>query len=685
VPSPPSLPSRMSLVDARAAKPRIVLWEQIVLGLALFGYYLVVDGLHSAGRRTAADAHGQAIFDLERSLHLDIEKSLNDWLAPHVVLRTIANYEYAYTYILSAIAALVFLLWRHPEIYRRARTSFVLVTGIGITCFWLYPTTPPRMLPGNTFFDTVTHGHTFGSWGSFLVTGANQLAAMPSLHMGWALWVSVVLAWAGVRRWLQVLSAIHVLVTLFVIMSTANHFLLDAVAAFVLVVAADRVALWIHPPWEGSIVPAADAFFLHVEDSGDPQIVGGFVIYEYAAGQPSLEAVRQVVAGELDRLPRFTQRITQPGRWRRPRWVMAPPLDWSWHVISREVPDRAGMHAAVAELVAEPFPRDRPLWRLALLEQPDGHRAFVILMHHAIADGIGTVTQVLNLLRPRVELPAPPQRPTVLQTGLATAVGFAQLATDGGNPKPLGRPSGRRAFATAGLPMSAVKEAAAGRRITDLVLALTAGAVADVHPELVERAGGRLRVAVPLMVRAPGDAAEGNATAAVMVDLPLRAAPTEELYDEIATRTARLRTPTRALASRWVMARLLRCFPEPMVGWFARTVYGGRFFHGIVSNMPGPTQQLTMADVVMAEVYPVLPLAPGAPFVLGALSWTGVLGLGLATDPALVDADRVSAAMVARLDAIALSPRPAPAASGTAPVASPVLPRTASGAAPADS
>jgi hypothetical protein len=680
----------MSLIDARAAKPRIVVWEQILLGLALFGYYLVVDGLHSDARRTAADAHGTAIFDLEQSLHLDIEKALNDWLAPHVVLRTIANYEYAYTYILSAIAALVFLLWRHPEIYRRARTSFVLVTGIGITCFWLYPTTPPRMLPGNTFFDTVTHGHTFGSWGSFMVAGANELAAMPSLHMGWALWVSVVLAWAGVRRWLQVLSAVHVLVTLVVIMSTANHYLLDAVAAFVLVVAADRVALWIHPPWEGSIVPAPDAFFLHVEGSagssgGDPQIVGGLVIYAYAASAPSLDTVRQVVADELGRLPRFTQRIIQPGRWRRPRWVPAPPLDWSWHVFSREVPDRAAMNAAVAELAAERFPRDRPLWRLALLEQPDGHRAFVILMHHAIADGIGTVTQVLNLLRPRVELPAPPGRPTALQTGLATAVGFAQLATDGGNPKPLGRPSGRRAFATAGLPMSAVKEAAAGRRVTDLVLALTAGAVADVHPELVERAGGRLRVAVPLMVRAPGDAAEGNATAAVMVDLPLRAAPTEELYDEIATRTARLRTPTRALASRWVMAHLLRWFPEPMVGWFARTVYGGRFFSGIVSNMPGPTQQLTMADVIMAEVYPVLPLAPGAPFVLGALSWNGVLGLGLATDPALVDADRVNAAIVARLEAVALSPRPAPAASGTAPVGSPGPPRTASEAAPADS
>ena len=62
----------------------------------------------------------------------------------------------------------------------------------------------------------------------------------------------------------------HVLVTLLVILSTANHYLLDAVAAFVLVLAADRVAGAIHPDDEHEVVASADAFFLHVEESGDP-------------------------------------------------------------------------------------------------------------------------------------------------------------------------------------------------------------------------------------------------------------------------------------------------------------------------------------------------------------------------------------------------------------------------------
>ena len=639
--------------SATAPRPRVVVWQQVVLGLLVFGYYLLVDSLHSTGRRVAADRHGRDIAHLENVLHLDVEKWLNDWLSGHHTLMVVANYEYAFTYIASAIATLVYLLWRHPEVWRRARTSFVLVTVGGVTCFWLYPTTPPRMLPGNAFFDTVANHHTWGSWGSPLVKGANQLAAMPSLHMGWALWVSVALLWAGVPRWVQWLSALHVTVTLVVILATANHYLLDAVAAFVLVVLADRVALWIHPYWEGSIVPSADAFFLHVEETGHAQIVGGLVFWDRTQRQPTREDLVELVRSELGSLPRFRQRVEQRGRWRRARWVDVRDVDWGWHVVEWQVPGRRGVDEAVARIESEPFPRDRPLWRIVILDMGDGSKALLFLLHHTIADGIGTVLQAMQILRPKISLPEPAYHPSGLQTAVATAVGFAQLATDGSKPGGkhggLGVAGTGRDFATGGLPLAELKEASRPHRVTDLVLALTAGAVADSHPGLAESAGGRIRVAVPLMVREPGAAAEGNATAAVMVDVPLRPDDTGALMDEIAAVTARLRRPTRALASRWVMAHLLRIFPEPCAAWFAQTVYGHRFFDGIVSNMPGPTQQLSMAGSDLVEVYPILPLAPGAPFVVGALSWDGVLGVGLATDPELVDARAVTAAMERRL------------------------------------
>jgi hypothetical protein len=191
--------------------------------------------------------------------------------------------------------------------------------------------------------------------------------------------------------------------------------------------------------------------------------------------------------------------------------------------------------------------------------------------------------------------------------------------------------------------------------VTDLVLALVAEAVAHTHPGLSSQLGGQLRVAVPQSVRSPGTAAETNGTAGVMVNLPIDGLPIEELIAEVSHRTARLRTPSRAVASRFVVATGLRALPEPAAAWFARTVYGRRFLHAIVSNMPGPTASLSMAGVRIARVYPILPLAPGAPLALGALSWAGSLGIGLATDPASLDAAAVATRMEVTLNRLTTS------------------------------
>ncbi|MFT4084756.1 MAG: phosphatase PAP2 family protein, partial [Nocardioides sp.] len=422
-----------SQIHPHPARPKparpVMVWRQVLLGLLVFGYYLLVDALNSPERRRDADARGEALERFQRWLHIDVEYRLNDWLVGHDWLATIANYEYAFVYVLTALATLVYLLRWRMDLYRRARTAFLIVTLSAITCFWVFPTTPPRMLGHGLYVDTVTDGHTWGSWGSPLVKGANELAAMPSLHMAWALWVSVVLVWAGARRWVQLVSAVHVLITLVVILATANHYVLDAVAAFVLVTIAARIAVLTDPTARpGVLVPSADAFFLHVEGTpGRPgraaQIVGGLVLWEYADGRPTLDQMRDLVAGELAGLPRFTQRLHDGGRWHRQRWVPAPGLDWDWHVIERRVAGRRGLEDEVAQLLRDPFPRDRPLWRVVLFDLGEGRRAMLFAVHHAFADGIGTVLQAMRLLRPRVELPEPPPRPGGLAVAAATAAG----------------------------------------------------------------------------------------------------------------------------------------------------------------------------------------------------------------------------------------------------------------------
>ncbi|HEU4568066.1 MAG TPA: phosphatase PAP2 family protein [Marmoricola sp.] len=642
----------MTTVEQRASVPvkRPVLWHQLSLGLVLFGLYLLVDSLESPARRVAADAHGRAIFDLEQRLHLDVEHTLNAWLAPHDTLSTLANYEYAWTYILSAVALLVWTTVRRPDLWPLTRDSFVVMNLIAFATFWLFPVTPPRLLPELGFVDTVSRGQTVGSWGSGLVDSANQLAAMPSLHVGWALWVSVVLARITARRWVQLFSAVHVVLTAYVIMATANHYLLDAVAVVVPVLIGVRFASALHET-PGTVVPSCDAFFLHVESTGTAQHVGGLVLLA-PGNQPPIEQVRAVVRDGLARMPRMHQRLAErPSRWRRLRWVDVDEADLDWHVTERFSDDgMAGLRRIMGELAEQPMPRDRPLWRVVLVRDilPDTS-ALVFLAHHAIADGIGTVLHSFQLFEPLVSLPVPTGRaPGPLQRAAAVTVGLAQLATDGGAGK-LPPSSLRRAFDVVDVDLEVVRRAAAARqaRVTDLVLALTADAMHAVAPELAARAHGKLRFSVPMMVRTPDTTAEGNATAAVMIDVPMDGRPFDELLAEIGHRTRRLRRPTRAMASRFVMATGLRLLPEPCAGWFARTVYGSRFFHAVVSNMPGPTETLRFCGKGTHRTYPILPVAPGTPLALGALSWSGVLGISMATDPAMLDA----AAMAARMDA----------------------------------
>lgn len=661
---------------------RPVLWRDCVVGLAVFGLYLAVDALHTPARRELADRNAHRIFDLEQWLAIDFERPLNHWLESRVLLATLANYEYAFTYIVSAFALLFWMYFRRRADYARARDSFLLLNILSIACFALFPVTPPRLLPELGFTDTVVDGHTWGSWGSSLVSGANQLAAVPSLHVGWALWVSVVLARVSGGWVVQVLSAFHVGLTTYVIVATANHFVLDAVIAVAFVaVSIQLVDRWYARP---PVVPPADAFFLHIEKSGIPQQVGGMVVFRPRAdGGPGLDVVRELVQGELAHLPRFQQRLDQPGRWRRARWVDSP-VDWDWHVTERTVPgtdpatvaDPSGREAGpgtafgaataeatmtpsavarrvdgigrvVTDLAAEVLPKDRPLWRLVLVRDPEaGAIGVVLLLHHVVADGIGTVVQALRLLRPTIDLPVAERKPPSWGTLVAgTAAGLAQLAADA-------RPKGilpddclRRVFTVCSLDLETVRAVARSHRarVTDVLLSVTVTALHRLRPDLDERLRGQIRVAVPLMVRDPTSGAEGNSTAAVMIDIPLTAATPAQRLAEIRSRSDRLHSGTRALASHFVMDRVLRLFPEPAVGAFARSVYGGRFFHAIVSNMAGPDMAMTFANMPITQVFPILPSAPGVPLVAGVLSWNGELGIGLSVDPAILDARAVAA------------------------------------------
>src|SRR4029453_10131882 len=105
---------------------------------------------------------------------------------------------------------------------------------------------PPRMLPG--YVDTLASTAGSGWWGSDasaprgLGALTNQLAAMPSLHVGWAVWVAWVVVTHSTRRWGRGLGGAYPIGPTLVVVATANHSLLDAVAGAAVVAVAIRLS-----------------------------------------------------------------------------------------------------------------------------------------------------------------------------------------------------------------------------------------------------------------------------------------------------------------------------------------------------------------------------------------------------------------------------------------------------------
>jgi hypothetical protein len=180
--------------------------------------------------QTIACNRAYDLLELERTLNIDVEGPLNRIAAHTEWLAVFSNYFYALAHFVVTIGVLVWLYKRHPLQYRPLRTVLYVCNVVALAGYWLYSLAPPRFLPDEGYVDTV---RVFGTWGSYasgdLSHASNQFAAMPSMHIGWALWSGLALFWLARRRWIRWAGIAYPLVTLIVIMTTANHFILDAV------------------------------------------------------------------------------------------------------------------------------------------------------------------------------------------------------------------------------------------------------------------------------------------------------------------------------------------------------------------------------------------------------------------------------------------------------------------------
>ncbi|HVU91033.1 MAG TPA: phosphatase PAP2 family protein [Jatrophihabitans sp.] len=209
--------------------------RELVLIGALYGIYEVSRGLGDVDVSTAL-RNGREILHLERIWHIDPERVLNHALHHMTVLAVAASYFYSLMHYLVTPAVLIWLYRRHRGSYGRARTALAISTGLGLVGYLLLPTAPPRMLEHTGLRDILADTQSYGWWGNDgsvprgLGGLTNQFAAMPSLHVGWAVWCGAVIAIYARHRWAKLLGIAYPIATSLVVMATGNHYLLDAVA-----------------------------------------------------------------------------------------------------------------------------------------------------------------------------------------------------------------------------------------------------------------------------------------------------------------------------------------------------------------------------------------------------------------------------------------------------------------------
>jgi hypothetical protein len=209
-------------------------WGWEVLLLIYAGY----DGsrLLVSGSLRQAQQHGQDLLSFEKHvMHFSPERAINHAFSAHAWLGIPGDFIYASLHYVVTLSVLVWIWRSRQEHYRQARTWLMLTTLLGVVGFVLFPTAPPRLLDSSYgYIDLLAQHASVGWWGAGgggtpkgFEGMSNEFAAMPSLHVGWALWGGLLIFRHARRRVLRVLGLLYPVMIAIVVMGTANHYLLD--------------------------------------------------------------------------------------------------------------------------------------------------------------------------------------------------------------------------------------------------------------------------------------------------------------------------------------------------------------------------------------------------------------------------------------------------------------------------
>lgn len=176
----------------------------------------------------AANGNARTVIHLEQLTHLAWEQSLQRaFLEVPDLVKAMNVFYFVGHFVLTA----VFFFWLYHSSrdgFRSFRNGFLAATAIALIIHWQFPTTPPRLIGG--YVDTLRRLSNIDIGSPDSSSFSNPVAAVPSLHAGWALGVGIGLVrYARSRVW-QVVGVVYPIAVFLTIVVTGNHFVFDALA-----------------------------------------------------------------------------------------------------------------------------------------------------------------------------------------------------------------------------------------------------------------------------------------------------------------------------------------------------------------------------------------------------------------------------------------------------------------------
>jgi hypothetical protein len=181
------------------------------------------------GQTAAAFDHARGIVNAERQMGLFFEPGLQHWVANHAGwVIDVSSWCYVNAHLIGTGVFMLWLFFTRRDAFGFVRNMFMIAMGIALVGYLAFPTAPPRYLPEWGFSDTVSNlvgTHAANSAGVLY----NPYAAIPSMHVAFALMIGIPGARLTRKRWLRPLWYSYPVLVTFVVIVTANHFWVDAV------------------------------------------------------------------------------------------------------------------------------------------------------------------------------------------------------------------------------------------------------------------------------------------------------------------------------------------------------------------------------------------------------------------------------------------------------------------------